>query len=57
MVTIRTGSITDIEAVLGLWRETTDSSLTDDAGGVARPLARAPTRFYWPRITTCWSAQ
>jgi ribosomal protein S18 acetylase RimI-like enzyme len=42
MVTIRTGSITDIEAVLGLWRATTDSSLTDDAGSVARLLARAP---------------
>jgi ribosomal protein S18 acetylase RimI-like enzyme len=42
MVTIRAGSITDIEAVLGLWRETTDSSLTDDAGSVARLLAHAP---------------
>src|SRR3984893_14228148 len=42
MVTIRTGSVTDIGAVLGLWRATTDSSATDDAGSVARLLAHAP---------------
>jgi ribosomal protein S18 acetylase RimI-like enzyme len=43
MITIRTGNVEDIDAVLALWNiATTVPSATDDAAGVEQLLADAP---------------